>query len=292
MKEEIKKAITEPVEVERVGRGELVKFHTYRIYKSGRIEDCYGNPVDPIIKDGKAYIKLATQQKTSPILIEVARILYCYLVDEIDIMSDNPSIEYLDGDGTNFRLDNIKLVSEIPVIEGKDNKKYFDIEDVLEDEDVISEEGEDNMPNSVEELRDQVKQIETLMENDKQVTGEELIKEVSKKANDLISGNFASEINATIKALKEKVAQLNTLREMDKVAYETRLKEINNEIVNLKNLIVQKENEKEQLLNQNKALLAEKAHIENDMIILTKESFYNMYNTMKKVLAMVDSIEK
>ena len=292
MKEEIKKAITEPVEVERVGRGELVKFHTYRIYKSGRIEDCYGNPADPIIKDGKAYIKLATQQKTSPILIEVARILYCYLVDEIDIMSDNPSIEYLDGDGTNFRLDNIKLVSEIPVIEGKDNKKYFDIEDVLEDEDVISEEGEDNMPNSVEELRDQVKQIETLMENDKQVTGEELIKEVSKKANDLISGNFASEINATIKALKEKVAQLNTLREMDKVAYETRLKEINNEIVNLKNLIVQKENEKEQLLNQNKALLAEKAHIENDMIILTKESFYNMYNTMKKVLAMVDSIEK
>lgn len=288
MKEEIKKVMNEPIEVNKVGRGEIVKFHVYRIYKSGRLEDCYGNALEPINKDGIAYISLLDINK-KPILVEVARVLYSSLVTDIDIMSSTPRIIYKDGNGMNFRLDNIEIEKE-ELIDIKDDKKYFDIDKILEDDDVV----EALTPpenNPIETLKVQVAEMEKVI-TPKNTENDELVKEISEKACSLVDANFADQINNHIKTLKDRISTLTALREADETAFNRQLQDMQNEINRLTNIINQYANEKQHLLEQNKNLIAEKESFDKNMVVLSKESFMTMYNTMKQVLAMIDSIEK
>lgn len=304
MLENLKKMFSTPVTVEKKGRGETIKFHTYRISKSGKISDCYGNSVDPIIKeDGVAYIPLRLSENSdSAVEIEVGRIVYCYLVEDIGLLSSTPKITYIDGDGSNFRLKNLRVdkeeiieipeeieVPELAVDTMEEKKKFFNVEEMIDEPEILDDIDDENM---VKELREQVSAMDELIGESQTKTSEELVKEINNKASGLISSDFAKEINYKFDMLESTINQLKGMREMDSINYQNKLKEKDTLIEELKLLISKKEQEMLNIVAQNTRLLEEKAVIERDYVVLTKTSFYNMYESMKKVLEMVDRIKK
>lgn len=111
----IKKFLSSPNEVSIItrGRGRYILFHSYKIFESGKIETSTGKVYEPIIEDGKAYLTLKFGKDIlGEVKLEIARIVYSYFVEQIDIVNDNPKIIYLDNNGTNFRLDNLSIKFE------------------------------------------------------------------------------------------------------------------------------------------------------------------------------------
>lgn len=326
MLDKLKEIISAPIMIEKKGRGEWIKFHSYRIYKNGIIKDCYGNPVNPEVIDGVAYISipLAPYNEKKEAMIEVGRIVYSQLVEEISIVGTEPKIHYKDGDGTNFKVENLDIENglarelaaiDLPALksemedDGNDDiidildveptKKMLDIEDVIELDDEIldlesenDEEVNNNTNLTVEEIKANLAKMANIAESGSNQENERLIREINQKAAGLLDSNFAEVVNAKMSRLQETIDQLKSMREMDSVAYQNKTKELHTQIEQLKLLINEKDNNYATLLNQNQALLNERANIEQNMVVLSKDTFFTMYKTMEKVLSMVEKINK
>lgn len=302
MIENFKKFLTSPITIEKHGRGEVINFYNYRITKSGKITDINGNTVKPIIKNGIAYIpvNISGNKENKTIDVEVGRIIYCYLIKDIDIFNDFPKIIYKDNDGTNFKLENLKIEDSVKRStteiltedEEKQTKKYFDVDDVLEEADILEDIELDEKSNPVDELGNFITDMETIFDKKTTEINENLVKEINNKANRLISTDFVQEINSKIELLKTTIDQLKSMREMDSIDFQNKLKEKDTLIEQLKLSIAKREKEINDIVLQNEKILSEKALLEKNYVILTKNSFVNMYNTMKKVLEMIDQLKK
>lgn len=243
------------VEIVKKGRGRYIKFHSYKIYESGRIETADGKPYQPEIINGKAYLTLKFSEKTiGAAKIEIARIVYSYLVEPIDIVSDEPVISYIDGNGCNFRLDNIEiidtavdenvqsLVNEIVEDDSEDIQNVIDETNTgssdFDDEDYDLESEEDDSEYVYEDLNDALEdmdcdaiddEIEILDEEDPLSELEELIEAVE---NEICKQDEESEVIDLPKEKEENVKDRDlTIEEINDINSEA-FRLINSDFVN------------------------------------------------------------
>lgn len=296
--EGIKRFFNTPITTEKRGRGEVIIYHAYRIFKSGKIEDCYGNPITPKMRDGVAYIPVDTgvEGSNQVVEVEVGRIVYHSLISQIDLLGDNPRIIYKDGNGANFRPENLAIEETTREIDLSDKTIEIELPErkkqVINVEEVLAEATSAPTDDPVEILQEYVNEMTEIVEEENSKNAEELINEVNSKAVGLINNNFAQEINSRIDALKAKIQELENLRRTDRVAYEKQLQELNVQIDQLRVLLGTKESQINTLTAQNNNLIAERENISKGYVILPKDKFFKMYNTMNRVLDMVNEVRR
>lgn len=261
------------ISVEKKGRGEIINFHTYKIYKSGRVTTTQDNPVKPIIENGIAYLEIILDDKGKrKKKLELGKIVYSALVERIDLLSDDIKVIYLDGNGANFRLENLALQTD-----------DFDDKDIeLPKLKEITDKNTENCD----------KDIKSIIDSEETRTNERLIQEINTKVSTLIDNNFTQKINENIVSLKDDINYQRDMREADKIAFDDRLNENKVQLQQLEDSIIEKDRKINSLIEQNNTLLAERTEIEESYVILTKQSFHNMYNSMNKMLDMIDEINK
>ena len=297
--------------------------NTEKIFESGKIETFDGEKYEPLVKDNKAYLTLRFGGKTlGAAEIEIARIVYSYFVSPIDIMDTKPLIKYVDGNGLNFRLDNIELSNDEDVqsvVENIENDSTEDVQNIINetntgslDETINTAEEavevlEENVSNTHnqeidEELVDKVKEV--LEEENNEDTVElpaakettelsiEQINNINTEAFKLVNSDFVKEIRGREEELNNSLLAEQQEKESLNLIYKTNLEEKENEIQQIKEEFNIVKQECENIKNENIKLKEEKALIAKDYYIIRKDQMQKIYRVFDRLVKMVQTLRK
>lgn len=302
----------EEVTVVKKGRGRYINFHSYKIFESGRIETSDGQAYVPLEIDGKAYLTLQFGNRTrGAAKIEVARIIYSYLVEPIDIVDDKPVIIYKDGNGMNFRLDNIELIQE-----EYDKDVQSVVEDIEEDtsddvQDVINENNTGSVTNEEQDITEEVidEAVEILEDEDVTVTEvdtQKSLEELEKLINtvsEMLNESEEEKMEETKQEVVEETIKTYSIENMNNInraaaqlvqqdfAKEIRDRE-NNIIRQYSNEIFQRNETIANLEKEISEMNEKNRKMEEECYIIKKDTMQKIYGTFDKLISMIEELRK
>ena len=278
------------------GRGKYIKFHSYKIYESGRIETIDGKPYEPVEVDGKAYLTLKFGLRTKgETKIEIARIVYSCFVSEIDIIENDPEIIYIDGNGMNFRLDNLKIKTKEfeNVVEELENNEYdSSIQDVVNRENIGTTDKTEYQEN--EELEKQLVNENNLVNVDDLLSAVQEVLEENNE-NNTESEDLPMEEKNEVQIFK--VSEINKLNtEAAALIHSNFVEELKNKEFNMNEsfdkTLKEKDEEIERLKYQIESMIAQNKKTEQECYIIKKETFSKIYITFNRLIEMVKELRK
>lgn len=318
------------ISIVKQGRGRYIKFHSYKIFESGKIETIDGKTYKPLVKDGKAYLTLKFSDRTlGAAELEIARIVYSYFVSPIDIVGTTPVVKYLDGNGCNFRLDNLQAVNNedvLSVVEDIENNSAEDVQAIVNENNTgslnevendkinkteetveyLEDEVEKSKDNSDKELdKELIDKVAEVLEEEKERLPEkqeipavkntqytiEEINNINTEAFRLVQSNFVEQIQKREQDLNDSLKQEREDYENMKNNYQMALTEKDSEIAKIREEFEIIKNNYETIKKENIRLIEEKNLIAKDYYIIKKEQMQKIYKVFDKLVKMVHSLQ-